>query len=79
MEKFVFSKKKNYEELGAFFTTAKPLIYASFYSQKINFILFFKCYYLISIQHQKHALKTFLEKLLKISDFTLLNKPLRPY
>ena len=45
----LFFKKDFFQGLGAFFTTAKPLILASFSSIKINFILFFKGDYLILI------------------------------
>ena len=53
---FLFEKKL-FQRLGAFFLTAKPLIWASFFPQKIKFILFFKCDYLILIQYWKHGLK----------------------
>ena len=44
-----FLKKFFFQGLGAFFTTAKPLNWASFFSTKNNFILFFKNDYLILI------------------------------
>ena len=37
-----FFKKFLIQGLEAIFTTAKPLIWASFFSSKINFIIFFK-------------------------------------
>ena len=47
-----FFEKTFFQGLGVFFTTAKSLITASFFSTKKNiFILFFKCGYLIVMQY----------------------------
>ena len=43
------SAHRSVDLICIFFTTAKPLIWASFFSTKINFILFFKGDYLILI------------------------------
>ena len=48
-EKFFF-KKIIFQGLGAFFTTAKPLIWALWFYQKTNFILFLECDYLTLTQ-----------------------------
>ena len=68
-----FFKKIIFQGLGAFFTTAKPLIWALWFYQKNNFILFLECDYLILTQ-QNHALKIYAEKLREEGNFTLLNK-----
>ena len=72
LEEF-FCRKCFFQRLAAFFTTAKPLIWASFFPTKNQFHTFFKCDYLILMHYQKHALRISLK-----NDFTLLNKPLEP-
>ena len=42
-----------------------------FFPQKNNFVVFFKCDYLILIQYLTHASNIYLEKVKKIADFTL--------
>ena len=45
-----------FQWLKTFFATAKPITYALFFAQEINFILFFKCDYLILTQNKKNML-----------------------
>ena len=66
-----FFQKKIFQRLRAFFATTKPLVWASFFPQKNNFVVFFKCDYLILIQYLTHASNIYLEKVKKIADFTL--------
>ena len=54
-----FFEKFFFKDLELF---SKPLIRASFFSTKNNFILFFKCDYLILIQYLKKCFKNLFRK-----------------
>ena len=77
LEEFFFLKKFFFKDLELFSTTAKPLIWASFFRQKNIFILFFQVR--LFNFNAKDPLRIYLEKLWKVGDFTLLNKPFEPY
>ena len=67
LEEIFFQKDIFFQELGAFFVTAKTtdlgvIFFSFFFSQKISVILFFMCDNLILI-YQKHPVKIHLEKM----------------
>ena len=74
-----FSGKFFLEDLELFSQPQKQWFRAHFFPQKINFIPFFKCDYLILMWYYKNFSKIYLEKLWKIDDSTLLNIQLEPY
>ena len=57
----VFLKKDFFQGLGAFFTTAKPLIWASFFPQQSNLVFFIQW----QLFNFNIILKNYLEKLKK--------------
>ena len=46
-----FFKKNFLQRIGAVFATTKPLLGPHFFPQKNNFVVFFKCDYLILVQY----------------------------
>ena len=77
--KDLFPQKLFFHWLGAFFTTAERLIWVSYFSIKIYFILFFQGWLINFNIILKTCFKIYLENLWKNGEFTLLNKPLETY